>query len=77
VIRTQSALKQLTGVPVQPARNDRSWVHIQADRRTLTFQWGAIHICGYTGQDPILSATHVHMWRGPSTYPDTNLCNRR
>ena len=60
MIRAQPPLKYLTGVLIQPARNDRSRVHIQPDARTIIPHWGLPHLVALPARTT-LSATHVHM----------------
>ena len=52
MIRTQPALKHLTGLTIECTPNHRTCVHIQTNTRTLNLHWGLPH-CGSTGQDLI------------------------
>ena len=54
------------GLPVQPARDHRTCVHIQPDTRTHDCSLGPPTSCGSTGRTRSCPATHDHMWRGPS-----------
>ncbi|GAF47118.1 hypothetical protein RW1_038_00390 [Rhodococcus wratislaviensis NBRC 100605] len=71
MIGRKSALEQLTGPPVEAARDDRSWVYIQSDARTLFHCWGLAHLVALPARTHFLSATYVHMWSGPRQYPHT------
>jgi hypothetical protein len=47
VIRTQPVLHDFTGFPDQPARNDRSCVHIKTNTRTLMIHWASSQLWLY------------------------------
>lgn len=47
MIWSQPPLEHLTRRPVQPTRDHRPCVHIEADTRTIIFHWGLPHLWLY------------------------------
>ena len=65
MIRSQAALEQLTGLPIQATRHHRSRVHIQPNTRTIPDHWGLPHLWHYRPGRSCRQPT-ITCERGPS-----------
>jgi hypothetical protein len=71
MVGSQSAAVNLAGLTIDPARNDRSCVHVQTNTRTLNHELGPPTSVALPARTTLTGNPRSHVRQAPAASPHT------